>query len=270
VPEGDTIHRVAARLRPALEGRRLVRFEAPRLAGSRPRPGETVDAVEAVGKHLLVRFSGGLTLETHLRMTGSWDLYRTGERWRKPRHLLRCRIEVPGHVAVCWSAPVVRTFATAATGTAADPTAHLGPDLAAPLPAGAEDLDAEVVAICVGRMGAVSEPGRAIGDVLLDQRVANGVGNVYRSEVCWACRVSPFLPLSSAPDALRVELVRTAGRLLRANLDRPGRSTVPGGGLTVYGRRGRACRRCGTSVRSGTAAEYGRVVYWCPTCQPEP
>lgn len=267
MPEGDTIHRAAARLRPALQGRALVRFEAPRLAGPRPRPGETVEVVEAVGKHLLVRFSGGLTLETHMRMTGSWHLYRTGERWRKPAHLLRCLVEVPGHVAVCFSAPVVRTFPTSATGTAADPLAHLGPDLAAPLPDGVDAPGPGVIAECVRRMAAVSGPDRAIGDVLLDQRVGNGIGNVYRSEVCWTCRVSPFRPLRDVDDATRVALVATAGRLLRANLGRADRTTVPGG-LAAYGRRGRPCRRCGTHIRSGTGTEGGRVVYWCPTCQP--
>ena len=267
VPEGDTIHRTAARLRPALVGQRLVRFEAPRMAGTRPRAGETIDEVEAVGKHLLVRFSGGLTLETHMRMTGSWHLYRSGggpdggrpERWRKPAHLVRCRIDVPEWTAVCFSAPVVRTFPTAARGTAVDPIGHLGPDLALP-------VDDEVVAECVRRMDA-SDPDRAIGDVLLDQRVANGVGNVYRSEVCWACRVSPFRPVAEVPEELRAELVVTAGRLLRANLTTTSRTTVPGG-LAVYGGRGRPCRRCGTAVRSDHRSEHARVVYWCPTCQP--
>src|SRR4029077_9526945 len=87
VPEGDTIHRTANRLRPALVGQQLVRFEAGRARGRRPPPGTTIDAVEAVGKHLLIRFAGGITLRTHMRMTGSWHLYRTGERWRQPRHL---------------------------------------------------------------------------------------------------------------------------------------------------------------------------------------
>jgi endonuclease-8 len=265
VPEGDTIHRTAARLRPALEGQPLLRFEAPRLAGARPRVGETVESVEAVGKHLLVRFSGGLTLETHMRMTGSWHLYRSGgpdgpgERWREPAHRVRCRIDVPGWTAVCFSAPVVRTYPTAVRGTVADPIGHLGPDLARPIDDGA-------VAECVRRMDA-SDPDRAIGDVLLDQRVANGVGNVYRSEVCWACRVSPFRPVAEVPGALRAELVRTAARLLSANLTTTSRSTVPGG-LAVYGRRGRPCRRCGTAVRSDHRSEHARVVYWCPTCQP--
>src|SRR6187402_1551334 len=119
MPEGDTIWRAAARLRPALEGAELVAFEAPRLVGDRPRPGARIEGVEAVGKHLQVHFAGGLSLETHMRMTGSWHLYRAGERWRKPRHLLRCRIAVPGWEAVCFIAPVVRTFRRGADGRVA-------------------------------------------------------------------------------------------------------------------------------------------------------
>ncbi len=265
MPEGDTIHRTAARLRPTLAGAALVRFEAPRMAGTRPRPGETVQSVDAVGKHLLVRFSGGLTLETHLRMTGSWHLYRAGERWRRPAHLLRCLVGVPGWEAVCFSAPVVRTFPTGAEGTGVDPLGYLGPDLAAPNPDGSGTVAAEVLAGSLGRMDA-ADPATPIGDVLLDQRVGNGIGNVYRSEVCWACRVSPFRPLGGVDGPLRSELIGTAGRLLQANLGRSDRTTVPGG-LAVYGRRGRPCRRCGTAIRSRHAGDHARIVYWCPTCQ---
>jgi endonuclease VIII len=277
MPEGDTIHRTAARLRPALVGAELVRFHAPRLAGPRPRSGETVGSVDAVGKHLLVRFSGGITLQTHMRMTGSWHLYRTGERWRKPAHLARCVLEVRGWTAVCFSAPVVRTFPTATEGTSADPLASLGPDLAAPAAdgsdgpagsAGSTKPAPDVVAACLERMAALGDPAAAIGDVLLDQRLGNGIGNVYRSEVCWACGVSPFRPLQAVTSDVRSELLVTAGRLLQANLGRADRTTVPGG-LAVYGRRGRPCRRCGTAVRSRHAGAGARIVYWCPTCQPD-
>lgn len=261
MPEGDTIHNVAAKLRPALAGEELVRFEAPRLVGTRPRPGERIEAVEAVGKHLLMRFSGGLTLETHLRMTGSWHLYRAGERWRKPAHLLRCAVAVDQHVAVCFSAPVVRTFPTSRTGTIDDPTAHLGPDLC--LPSSAAD---EVVAACVARMVGV-EDRLPIGEVLLDQRIGNGIGNVYKSEVCWHEHVDPFAPLHTVDPEERTRLIASAGRLLRANL-RPGPRRTIAEGLAVYGRQGRPCRRCGTPVRRRTEGELARVTYWCPTCQP--
>ena len=96
MPEGDTLHRAANRLRPALAGATLRRFEASRLLGDRPTIGVTIRDVEAVGKHLLIHFDDGLTLRTHLGMPGSWHLYRTGERWRKGRHLLRCLVAVPG------------------------------------------------------------------------------------------------------------------------------------------------------------------------------
>ncbi len=263
MPEGDTIHRAAAMLRPALQGAVLERFDAPRLVGDRPRRGETIEAVRAVGKHLLVDFSGGLSLETHLRMTGSWHLYRTGERWRKPAHLLRCRIVVPGNEAVCFSAPVVRTFPTGAAGTVGDPVAHLGPDLC--LESSAAE---EIVASCVDRMAGL-EPDTPIGEVLLDQRIANGVGNVYKSEVCWHERLDPFTPVVEVPHELRRRLIVTSGRLLRANLG-PGRRRTVAEGLAVYGRRGRSCRRCGGRIASRTWGGLARVTYWCPACQHRP
>jgi endonuclease VIII len=261
VPEGDTIHRAAAKLRPALEGKDLRQFRASRLTGSRPRVGERIDRVEAVGKHLLVRFSGGLTLDTHLRMTGSWHLYRKGERWRRPPHLLRCLIVVDGWEAACFSAPVVRTYPTSFTGTAADPTAHLGPDLTV----AHEDIDS-VVSVCVERMAGLggSVP---IGEALLDQRIANGVGNVYKSEVCWHERVDPFAPLERIDMGTRERLVRTSARLLRANVG-PGRRRTVAEGLAVYGRRGSPCRRCGAPIRSDVRGGLARVTYWCPACQP--
>ena len=207
MPEGDTIHRAAARLRPVLDGATLLRFEAPRLAGPRPRVGERIDSVAAIGKHLQVDFSGGITLETHMRMTGSWHVVRQGARWPKPPHLMRCAIVVEGYQAVCFSAPVVRTFPTAARGTASDPIVHLGPDLV--LDNGSADADAAVVAVCVSRMRGL-DPATPIGEVLFDQRVGNGIGNVYKSDVCWIEQVDPFAPLSSVDEATRTRLIATA------------------------------------------------------------
>lgn len=261
MPEGDTIHRAAALLRPALQGAALRAFRAPRLAGTRPRPGEVIESVDANGKHLLIRFSGGLTLETHLRMTGTWHLYRDGERWRRPPHLMRCLVTVDGWQAVCFAAPVVRTYPTAAAGTAADPTAHLGPDLCVDHP----DQE-QVVQQCVALMSAL-DPATPVGEALLDQRVANGVGNVYKSEVCWHELVDPFAPLCAVDVPTRARLLRTAARLLRANVG-PGRRRTVAEGLAVYGHRGSPCRRCGTAVRSDVRGALARVTYWCPTCQP--
>ena len=263
MPEGDTIHRSAARLRPALAGAQLQRFEAQRLVGARPRIGETIDMVEAHGKHLLMGFSGGLTLETHMRMTGSWHLYRSGERWRKPAHLVRVRIDVPDWVALCFTAPIVRTFPTAALGTTRSPLVHLGPDLCLPNP----DFDA-----CLERIEQLEGEGLVRGatdlaEVLLDQRVGNVIGNVYKSEVCWAERVNPFTPLRQVDRTCRRALLGTANRLLMANLGAGQRTTVSGG-LAVYGRRGQPCRRCSTPIERRTQGELARVTFWCPTCQP--
>jgi endonuclease VIII len=256
VPEGDTIWRVAARLRPALVDRPLVRFDAPRLVGPRPRPGETITAVDAVGKHLLVRFSGGVVLQTHLRMTGSWHLYRTGERWQRAPHLARVTITVPEWVAVCFTAPVVRT------ATSDEAVAHLGPDLTSPAP----DLDA-----AVARWGRL-DGDTLVVDALLDQRVAAGVGNVYKSEVLWAERVHPATPVGGLVAGIPRRLLGTAHRLLRANLGAGDRITVPGapGGLGVYRRRGRPCVRCGTPVERAVMGATARSTYWCPRCQPGP
>jgi endonuclease-8 len=254
VPEGDTIHRVAARLRPALEGERLVRFEAPRAIGPRPGREVTVQAVEARGKHLLIRFSDGVTLHTHLRMTGTWHLYRSGQRWRLPGHLARAVVGVEAWEAVCFRAPVVKL-----ERTAAETVDHLGPDLCCDDP----DVD-EVLARMAGRADTEVE----IAPLLLDQHVAAGIGNVFKSEVLWACRVDPFAKVRDVDEATRRRLVTTAARQLRANVDHVGpRSTQPGGGLAVYGRQGRPCPRCGTPIRRQRQGQDPRVTYWCPRCQ---
>jgi endonuclease-8 len=246
VPEGDTLERTAARLRPALEGRALVRFDAPkatRRGGRVPRPGTTIERVEAVGKHLLIRFADGLVLRTHMRMTGSWHLYRTGERWRRPAATARAIVEVEGWVAVCFSAPLVELTTADATGAR---LAHLGPDLTEP------DADIDTAA---ARMAAVA-PGTEVKDALLDQRVAAGVGNAWASETLFACGVDPFTPVAALDDVTRRKLIATASALLRA-----------GPAQAVYGRERRPCPRCGTPIRRRRQGEHARSTYWCPTCQ---
>lgn len=259
MPEGDTIHRVANRLRPALAGHVLTRFEAPRLVGDRPVAGERIDGVEARGKNLLVHFSGGLSLRTHMRMTGSWHLHRTGERWRKPAHLVRALLEADsGWQAVCFQAPVVETYRR----VLGDPPslAALGPDLAAVEP----DLDA-----VMERLAAVVEPGTEVADVLVDQRVAAGIGNVYKSEVLYLHGLDPFTPVALVGQGTLRRILATAHELLRANLD-TGRRVTYRGGLAVYGRQGQPCRRCGTPVRMRRQGPAARSTYWCPVCQRRP
>lgn len=325
MPEGDTLHRTAARLRPALVGAGLVRFELARVPRPHPALGTVVLDVRAVGKHLLIDLDGWV-LRTHLRMSGSWHLYETGQRWQRPAHLARAVLGVPGWEAVCFAAPVVVLERTARSGRgtpgrsnaegavgrspgaegavdrapgaeasvdrspgaegsadgapvgegtgrsavpppaaavpAAQPAAlaHLGPDLCV---AGA-DLDR-----AVDRMAAIPAPETTVAEVLLDQRVAAGIGNVYKSEVLWACRVDPFTPIERVDGATRRRLVDRAHRLLLANLGGGPRTTVPGppGSLAVYGRAGRPCPRCGTPISSRRHGEQARRTFWCPRCQ---
>jgi endonuclease-8 len=238
----------------------LARFEAPRLTGRvRPIVGSTIEGVEAVGKHLLIRFDDGIVLRTHLRMSGSWHLYRVGDRWRKAPHLARAVVGTDEWVAVCFSAPVVEAFRAPPPG-APHPLEHLGPDLCLP------DVDIDAA---VERFATVAEPEVEVKVALLDQRIASGIGNVYASEVCFACRVDPFTPLAELDVEQRRRLLTAASAQLRANLGSGQRQTGPGapGSLAVYGRRGQPCRRCGTPVRMRLQGERARSTYWCPNCQ---
>ena len=242
-----------------LVGEELRSFRAPMLTGPAPRPGETITAVDAVGKHLLIRFSGGLTLETHMRMTGTWRVYdardgagtgSTGSA-RRAGPGTRVLLETTHAVAVCRNAPIVRTWRRPET------IAHLGPDLCTP------DADLDEV---VRRMRS-ADSSTEIADALLDQHLAAGIGNVYKSEVLHACRVDPFRPLATFDDAGLREIVETASRLMRANLG-PGRRTTVPGGLAVYRRAGRRCPRCGARIVTRRQGEHARSTYWCPMCQP--
>lgn len=257
MPEGDTIHRSANRLRSVLEGEVVARFEADRTPKPWPAAGETIDAVTARGKHLLVGFSGGLTLRTHLRMSGSWHLYRPGERWQRPRRQARAIIGTEAWDAVCFNAPDVELTREGGAEPAA--VAHLGPDLTVP----GADLDR-----CLERMATAVGPDTPIKVALLDQRIACGVGNVYASEVPYAEGVHPAAPVGTLDPATRRALLATANRLLVANLTGGARTTVPGG-LAVYGRGGRPCRRCGTTIETARMGEQARSTFWCPTCQPK-
>ncbi|MET0728271.1 MAG: DNA-formamidopyrimidine glycosylase family protein [Acidimicrobiales bacterium] len=263
MPEGDTLFKVAARLRPALAGHVLTRFEAPRLRGDAPTVGSRIEQVESRGKHLLIDFEGGITLRTHLRMTGSWHVYRDRERWQKPAHLARAVVGADsGWVTVCFQAPVVETFHRG--GAEPDVLATLGPDLCL-----AASLADDVLDVILGRAGSRAGAGLTLGEALLDQRIAAGVGNVYKSEACFAIGIDPATPMADVNEAARRRVWALAGRLLQANLGHAERRTHPGG-LAVYGRHGQPCRRCGTPIRMTRHGDLARSTYWCPTCQPRP
>jgi endonuclease-8 len=264
VPEGDTIHRLADRLAAALDAGPLARFEAPALPAPHPLPGEWIGAIRARGKHLLIGFSGGLTLRSHLAMDGSWRLERQADRpalvagARRPGAGPQVRVATAGASAVCADTREVELLD--ASGLRRHPVlAALGPDL----------CDAEPdLTLAVARLDRL-DPATPIGEVLLDQRPACGIGNVYRSEVLWASRVSPVAPLGAVTASTRADLYATAHRLLRANL-RPGPRRTIEGGLAVYERAGRRCPRCRNTIRAERIGERARTVWWCPGCQTEP
>lgn len=262
MPEGDTIFRTARTLDRWITGRTLTHVESRvQSAPAGVIRGRTVEAVEARGKHLLIRLSGGVTLHSHMKMTGSWHVYSKDDRWRRPGQEARLILEAGDHLAVCFNAPVIDLLD--AHQEATHPAlAQLGPDvLVDPF-----DID-EVVA------RARSHPHSAlIGEVVLDQSVVAGIGNIYRCESLFLRRINPWRTMEKVTDDELRALVAAASDLMRRNLpSNAGFDRDFGGGpgrSYVYGRARRPCLRCRTPVR---VDKLGRVqardVWWCPTCQ---
>jgi endonuclease-8 len=261
VPEGDTLFRTAAGLRPHLVGRTVTAARARRPGPQVERiVGTTIESVESQGKNLLIRFDNGLELRTHLRMNGSWHRYRPGERWRRPEARARLVIEVPGAVAVCFDAPVVELFEQRAE--AIHPAiSTLGPDLLDPA------FDDTAADEALRRLRDPSRAGLTISEALLDQRALAGIGNIWRNETLFVERVDPFATVASLDDQTLRQLVSTARRLLTDSASgAPGRAP-----MRAYRRAGRPCPRCGSLIRSRPlAAELPRTTYWCPRCQGGP
>ena len=264
MPEGDTIHRTAQALDAALAGRTVTGFESTldsvaQRAESESVVGQRIASVEARGKHLLLRFAGGATLHTHLGMRGSWHLYRTSSRWRKPRTRARIVITADGVVAVCF-APMLAALLTPAELRRNLRLTRLGPDA---LGDGFDPAEA------VTRLRARDD--LEIGVAIVDQKALAGVGNVFKSEVLFLCGVNPFARVESLADAILLRVVDTAAAQLKRNVARSERRTtseLAPGTLFVYARGGEPCRRCGETVRRAYQGLMRRSTYWCPRCQP--
>jgi endonuclease VIII len=250
VPEGDTIFRTAATLRGWLVDREITAARTTAPVPIDILVGDTVTAVEARAKHLLMRFASGRVLHTHMRMTGSWHVYPAGARWQRPAGRARVVLEAGDRVAVCFDAPVVELLARGGESVHPAMTA-LGPDvLVEPL-----DLD-EVVARARRR-----PPETEIGELLLDQRVVGGIGNVFRSEALFVTGVNPR---RRAADVDVAAVVTAAAELMRAGVE-GGAARRPS---SVYRRAGRPCRRCGVRIEAARVGAQARTAYWCPRCQP--
>jgi endonuclease-8 len=280
MPEGDTIHRAAATLHRALAGHQVVRFESvfpalTRVHDDHPLTAMKVERVHSAGKHLLMHFGEGvqgqrrgLVLRTHMRMSGSWHIYRPAERWRRNARDMRIVVATADFVAVGFNIPVAE-FVKESDLARHAPIASLGPD------ALAEAFDRDEA---VRRLR--SRPASAIADALLNQRLVAGLGNVLKCEVLFACGVDPFATVADLSDSRLDALVAAGRRLLQANVT--GASTALGADATmrrttgrdnpaerlwVYGRAGLPCRRCGTAIAIRKHGLDARLTYWCPSCQ---
>jgi endonuclease-8 len=266
VPEGDTIYRAARTLHAALAGRVVTKFESvfsqlARVDHQTPVAGRTIERVVSEGKHLIIDFSGDLHLRTHMRMHGSWHIYKPGERWRKRHSDMRIVIETDAWVAVAFNAPVAE-FHDAGSLARQDDLRNIGPDLLG------ETFDVDEA---MRRIRARAD--EEIADVLLNQRVVAGIGNEYKSEVLFVARIDPFARVAELTDAQLLHILETARKLMIANVTKrsSGRVTTfsldPSQQQYVYGRGGQACRKCGTPVRYAKQGKDVRGTYWCGECQ---
>ena len=277
MPEGDTIFRSARALNRALAGKTVTRFQtalAPLASvnDNTPVAGRVIEKVESRGKWLIVHFSGDLMLVTHMLMSGSWHIYRTGERWRQPKSRMRAVITTADFEAVAFNVPVAQ-FHTARSLERSTMVPKLGPDL---LSEDFSEADA--------RSRLIAHADDDVADALLNQRIMAGIGNVYKSEICFACQVNPFRKVSSLTTNEIDCILDRSRKFLAVNVadgagdgiityTGPRRTTHAanqGERLWVYGRQGRECRRCGATVLMRKQGSGARSTYWCPDCQPMP
>jgi endonuclease VIII len=269
VPEGDVVLRTARRLQAALAGRPLIKSDLrwPSLATA-DLTGRQVLEVVAVGKHLLIRLGGDLTLHSHLRMEGSWHVHRTGERWKgaRPEHGIRVILANQEWTTIGHRLGMLDLVATRDEGSI---IGHLGPDILAP----SWNVDEATDRVA-------THPDRGIGEVLLDQRVIAGIGTFYVSEACFLRGVNPWLPVREVAgeaigDVTGLRgLLDMAHRLMTANVERGAQVTTGdarrGHEQWVHSRSARPCRRCRTTIRVAPLGQppNQRVAFWCPSCQP--
>ncbi|HZR21983.1 MAG TPA: DNA-formamidopyrimidine glycosylase family protein [Vicinamibacterales bacterium] len=264
MPEGDTILMAARALHRALAGHLVTRFESAlvqitRVAEDQRVIGRTIESVTARGKHLFIQLSGGLVLHTHMRMNGSWHIYPVGARWRRPHRDMRVIIGTARAVAVGFNIPVAELL-TARELDRHDSLRALGPDLLA------DDVDVAEV------MRRMREHNRdPIAEVLLNQRVAAGIGNVFKSEILFLGGIYPFSRTADVADEQLDALIAIARKVMAVSVklgQRTTRSSLnPAERLWVYGRGGKPCFKCGTPIHAKKTGLDARLTYWCPRCQ---
>jgi endonuclease VIII len=252
--EGDTILRLARRLDSEMGGATIsARTVGPRRPDGLPIAridGRRLERVESRGKHLLFRFEGGGVLHSHLGMRGRWEVYRSGERWRRSRSQAWIALTSDAAEAVNFGGSTMR-IATEAQLRRDPRLARLGPDLLA------ADFEAAWGAQAMRRAG----PDNEIGEALLDQSVIAGIGNIFKSEGCFEARIAPQRQVGSLRDTELVRLIADTRRLMLESVQ-TGRQPH-----RVYRQASRPCPRCGTTIRSRAQGDSARLSYWCPECQ---
>ena len=278
MPEGDTLFRTARSLGRALGGETVTAFRSTyptltRFHDDAPITGRTVERVESRGKWLLIHFSGGATLATHLLMNGSWHIYKHGDRWQQPRFNMRIVIENSRYIAVGFKVPVAEI--------------HTPESLARHrrIPVAEIDVLSSAFDGDEVKRRLLASSNETIADALLDQSILAGVGNEFKSEICFVTGIHPYCPVSALKAEQLQSVISASRKLVQANvLEDSGDTTVtyagrrrrtthtsdPGASVWVYGRAGEPCRRCGERIRRRIQGKDARVTFWCPRCQPMP
>ena len=257
MPEGDTIAYAASRIRPVLGGRVPDEIRAPHPRHSRQRwperlAGQTVLSVDTHGKHLFLRFEGGLVFHSHLGMTGAWRVYDRGQRWRRAPSRAWLVLSVEGREVVEFDGPLLELLTEGRTRFD-QRLAALGPDVLAPTFDAGRFL----------RRLRADDPTRTIGDGLLDQGTVAGIGNIWKAEGCWEAAIDPWRRIGTVSDHEALAIIDgTRPRMLRSA--QLGHTAVQS---RVYGRAGRPCPRCATIISARGQGDANRTTYWCPGCQ---
>jgi endonuclease-8 len=259
MPEGDTLFRTAHTLRLALKDREITDFRSPLLELQNvDLIGHKIIDVEARGKNLLIHFDDGRALYSHLRMDGSWHIYKPQVSWQKPEQLAKAVIATNEYIAVCFNAPTVELLTE--TAIKRHPVlSKLGPDLLK------DTFNWDEV---LRRLRAHDEI--PIGEALMRQHILAGIGNVYKAEVLFLCKANPFEPLNKYSDRELKNIVYKAHELLKQNIQgkmRKTRNSLDKQRYWVYERSGRPCRKCGAKIQMRRQGIDGRSTYWCPNCQ---
>ena len=258
MPEGDTIRTAANRISAALVDRDIESIETPHPRFGKDRwaeklEGRRVRAVDTHGKHLMMRFEGGLTIHSHLRMTGAWGVYPRGGGWHRGRHRAWLVIRTDAHDVVQFDGPVLELM-TDGRSRFDKRIALLGPDILA------ERFDEAAFL----RRLREDDGTRTLGDALLDQRIVAGIGNMWKAEACWAAEIDPWRRIAEVSDEEALACIRVVRPPMQESAERgfPLKSE-----MKVFRRDGTPCPRCETKIRARGQGEDNRTTFWCPGCQ---